>query len=358
MSGIKLISLTKKYGDVVAVRNVSFEIKSGELFFLLGPSGCGKTTILRLIAGLETPDSGDILFDNKSVCKIPPHRRNTALVFQNYALWPHMTVEQNVAYGLEERGVGKEEKKKRVMEALKMVHMAEYAERKPAQLSGGQQQRVALARALVIKPNVILLDEPLSNLDAKLRAEMRDEIRRIHQDTGITMVYVTHDQREALSMADTIAVINDGKIEQIGTPRELYRRPINRFVAEFLGRTNLFTGKITGRDEHGYGVISTRLGTFRARLLSEKFMDGEAAVCMVRPEWIKINDNTLPNVFRGRVKTSAFYGETEELEIETVEENVYVLIVNPERAYSRGEEVILSFSPEDALILNLTVKKV
>lgn len=351
MSGITLIGLSKRYGEVQAIKDVNLEIKSGELFFLLGPSGCGKTTILRLIAGLETPDAGDILFDNKSVSKIPPYKRNTALVFQNYALWPHMTVEENVAYGLEERGVKREEKKARVMQALKMVHMAEYAVRKPVQLSGGQQQRVALARALVIEPDVILLDEPLSNLDARLRVEMRHEIRRIHEETGITMVYVTHDQRESLSMADTIAVINEGRVEQVGTPRELYRMPINKFVAEFLGRANLFQGRIIGKDESGYGIIQTELGTFRAMLLSDAFKQDVSAVCMVRPECIRISGNT-QNVFGGKVKSSVFYGETEELDVETAVGSVHVLIMNPEKAYSIGDEVILSFLPVDALIIH------
>src|SRR5688572_19134182 len=236
-------NLTKKFGNTAALRNISLEIESQELFFLLGPSGCGKTTLLRTIAGFYQPDGGDLLFGGKSMAGVPPHQRNTGMVFQNYALWPHMTVAQNVAYGLEVRSVTAEEKKQRVAEALEIVRMEKYAARTPNQLSGGQQQRVALARALVIKPDVLLLDEPLSNLDAKLRLEMREEIRRIHAQTKITTIYVTHDQKEALSLATRMAVLRDGVVEQIGDPRTVYRVPANRFAADFIGETNWVSGE-------------------------------------------------------------------------------------------------------------------
>src|SRR5215813_419209 len=207
-------SLTKTFGKTVALKNISLEIHSQELFFLLGPSGCGKTTLLRTVAGFYQPDAGEVLFGDKSMKGVPPHRRNAGMVFQNYALWPHLSVAENVAYGLEVRSVPAAEKKQRVAEALAIVQMEAFADRTPNQLSGGQQQRVALARALVIKPDVLLLDEPLSNLDAKLRLEMREEIHRIHAQTRITTIYVTHDQKEALSLAGRMAVMRDGVVEQ------------------------------------------------------------------------------------------------------------------------------------------------
>ena len=245
MTAITLKGLTKRFGSTTAVDGVSLTIESGELFFLLGPSGCGKTTLLRMIAGFIEPTSGSVRFADRDVTLLPPNRRNTGMVFQSYALWPHMTVEENVAYGLNVRKVPATERNDRVMAALKSVHMDEYARRKPNQLSGGQQQRIALARALVIQPTVLLLDEPLSNLDAKLRLEMRWEIRRICSETKITTVYVTHDQKEALSMADNMAVLRAGKIAQIGPPRLLYERPNSRFVADFLGETNFLPAVIT-----------------------------------------------------------------------------------------------------------------
>ena len=275
MVGIGIRNITKRFGTAVAVDDVSLDIKKGELFFLLGPSGCGKTTILRMIAGFETPTSGEIFFDDRPIVDVPAHKRNTGLVFQNYALWPHMTVEQNVAYGLDERRIPKNEKADRVAEALKSVHMEDYGKRMSNQLSGGQQQRVALARALVIEPDVVLLDEPLSNLDARLRLQMRHEIRRIHDETGITMVYVTHDQKESLSMADNVAVMSMGHVEQLGPPRAIYRSPANRFVADFIGETNLIPGELleidgdngTRRDAAGriHGAHGLRTAEHRRR---------------------------------------------------------------------------------------------
>src|SRR5712691_3621321 len=241
---VSIQNLTKRFGATTALKGVSLEIDSQELFFLLGPSGCGKTTLLRLIAGFYQPDGGELFLGDKSMNGVPPHRRNTGMVFQNYALWPHLTVAENVAYGLDVRAVGAPEKQQRVAEALAIVRMEKYAERAPNQLSGGQQQRVALARALVIRPDVLLLDEPLSNLDAKLRLEMREEIRRIHARTQITTIYVTHDQKEALSLANRMAVLREGAIEQVGDPRTVYRAPANRFVADFIGETNWLKAEI------------------------------------------------------------------------------------------------------------------
>ena len=235
---IEIRNLTKRFGAATALDGVSLDIAPGELFFLLGPSGCGKTTLLRHIAGFYEPDEGAIRIGGEDVTRLPPHKRDTGMVFQSYALWPHMTLAENVAFGLRMRRVGKAETADRVRKALAAVKMEDKADRKPNQLSGGQQQRVALARALVVQPRCLLLDEPLSNLDAKLRLEMRGEIRRICKEAGLTAVYVTHDQKEALSIADRLAVMQAGRLEQVGAPLEVYRAPRNRFVASFIGETN------------------------------------------------------------------------------------------------------------------------
>src|SRR6201996_2795385 len=230
--------LIKTFGpEARVVDDVSFTIQPGEMFFLLGPSGCGKTTVLRMLAGFVEPDKGDILFDQKRMNGIAPQDRNTAMVFQNYAIWPHLSVHENVAYGPRARKLP--EMEKRVAEALRVARLEDLAQRKPAQLSGGQQQRVALARALAVDPGLILLDEPLSNLDARLRLELRGELKRIHAETRTTCLYVTHDQEEALSLADRIAVMNKGRIEQLGTPREIYEQPVNEFTARFMGELNI-----------------------------------------------------------------------------------------------------------------------
>ena len=232
--------LTKSFSPQTrVVDDVSFTVQPGEMFFLLGPSGCGKTTVLRMLAGFIRPDSGDILFDQKRMNDLPPQRRNTAMVFQNYAIWPHLTVGENVAYGPRARKLDEQSVKKRVADALRTVRLEDLAHRKAAQLSGGQQQRVALARALAVEPDVILFHEPLSNLDARLRLDLRGELQRIHRETGTTCLYVTHDQEEALSLANRVAVMNQGRIEQVGTPVDIYQRPANEFTARFMGEINV-----------------------------------------------------------------------------------------------------------------------
>ena len=248
MSEVTLKNLTKVYGSNTVVDHINLTVPDGTLTSILGPSGCGKTTTLRMIAGFEVPQDGDILFDDVSVAKTPVNKRGIGMVFQSYALFPHMTVYQNVAYGLEQQKVKGEELKTRVMDALKMVQMEEFASRKPRQLSGGQQQRVALARALVIRPRVLLLDECLSALDKKLRVEMQSELRRILEECGVTTFFVTHDQEEAMTLSDSIVVMNHGIIEQTGSPYEVYERPRNRFVASFLGKANFFGGKVLAVD--------------------------------------------------------------------------------------------------------------
>ena len=309
-SGIILHELTKNFSDVRAVDKINLDIEAGELFFLLGPSGCGKTTLLRCIAGFQIPDAGTIMIGDRDVTNLPAHLRNTGMVFQSYALWPHMTVAENVAFGLEMRKIGKTETLRQVQEALAMVQMLDRADYKPGQLSGGQQQRVALARALVIRPECLLLDEPLSNLDAKLRLDMRDEIRRICKSAGLTAVYVTHDQNEALSIADRIAILNDGRIQQLGTAQEIYRYPQNRFVAGFIGETNFIGGKIT-RVQTGTITVDTVLGSITCANNNPHLTPGSAITLSIRPEAIRLREipNDVPNVFSGTAFDMLYLGE-------------------------------------------------
>lgn len=244
MSKIVIKNAVKKYGDTVVIEGLNAEIPEGSLFTLLGPSGCGKTTLLRMIAGFNSIEGGEFFFDNTLINSLDPSKRNIGMVFQNYAIFPHLSVEDNIKFGLKQRKLPKEEIQKRTDHFLKLMQIEQYRSRMPAQLSGGQQQRVALARALAIQPDVLLMDEPLSNLDAKLRVDMRSVIRRIQKDVGITTVYVTHDQEEAMAISDFIAVMKDGKIQHLGTAKDIYRRPQNIFVAGFIGRSNLLPGCI------------------------------------------------------------------------------------------------------------------
>ena len=282
---IEVRGLGKQFGTVVALEDVSFRVAPGELFFVLGPSGCGKTTLLRILAGLETPDAGTVYFEGRDVAELDAHLRGAPMVFQSYALWPHLNVRQNVAFGLVERRVARDETNRRVGEALDTVGLSGLGERKPSQLSGGQQQRVVLARALVLNPGVVLLDEPLSNLDARLRHDMRQEIQRLHADTDITFVYVTHDQAEALSLADRIAVMNRGAICAVDTPRRLYHRPGDAFCADFLGQANLLpaTVRTTGGDDRI--EVTTALGPWRAICAGPAAPGpGDSVSVLVRPE--------------------------------------------------------------------------
>lgn len=247
MASVSLDHITKRFGKTVALDTIDLKIESGEIFFLLGPSGCGKSTLLRIIAGLHEPSGGRVMFDDRDVTNLPTEKRNAVMCFQSYALWPHMSVRENVRFGLNVRNVSTDEQKQRIDEVLRLVQMTEYADRKPNQLSGGQQQRVALARALAVKPDCLLLDEPLSNLDAKLRHETRVELKQLHQRLKATTVYVTHDQHEAMTLATQVVLMKDGEIIQVGTPLELYNRPVNRFAATFIGfpQINLMPGRLT-----------------------------------------------------------------------------------------------------------------
>ena len=307
---IGIEKVVKTFGAFTALKEVSVAIEPGELFFLLGPSGCGKTTLLRCIAGFHTPDAGRILIGERDVTSLPPYKRDTGMMFQSYALWPHMTLAENVAFGLEMRKVPKAEMRRRVMEALERVHLGDRAKKRPNQLSGGQQQRVALARALVIEPQCQLLDEPLSNLDAKLRLEMRGEIRRICKQVGLTAVYVTHDQKEALSIADRLAVMRDGVIEQIGTPEAVYRTPVNRFVAGFIGEGNFIEGHVEGTGAGG-ARVATAFGVFSAARVPAGIAAGERVALCVRPESVRFDRPAAdaPNVLRGRYQQSVYLGE-------------------------------------------------
>jgi iron(III) transport system ATP-binding protein len=306
---IEISKLVKVFGNgqaaARAVDGVDLAIEPGELFFLLGPSGCGKTTLLRMIAGFIDPTAGHIGFNGKDVTHAPPNKRNTGMVFQSYALWPHMTVAQNVAFGLNVRKITGEKQAQMVREALAAVQMDKYAERKPTQLSGGQQQRVALARAMVIKPDVLLLDEPLSNLDAKLRNDLRHEIRRICKASGITTVYVTHDQKEALSMADRIALMRDGKVVQLGPPRDLYRAPKSRFVAEFLGETNLLTAERTAPT-----TLRVEGGSFEATRLAQNHPKTKQILISIRPEASTLTPTGEPGTLEGSLLETTYLGET------------------------------------------------
>ena len=241
---VRLVDVVKTFDTTFALDSINLSVEKGELFFLLGPSGCGKTTCLRTIAGFYQPDSGELLFGDQLMNNIPPHKRNTGMVFQNYALWPHMTVAENIEYGLSLRKEDKSLRREKVLSALQTIQMEDYIDRPINKLSGGEQQRVALARALVIEPDVLLLDEPLSNMDAKLRLEMRNEIKRIHSQSNITAIYVTHDQSEALTMSNRIAVFDDGAVQQLSTPDILYEKPENAFVAQFIGENNKIKGKV------------------------------------------------------------------------------------------------------------------
>ena len=351
MVAVRLQNVTKRFDGVTAADDVSLDIPEGQLFFLLGPSGCGKTTLLRTIAGFEIPDSGKVFFDAKDVTDIPPHKRNTGMVFQNYALWPHMTVFDNVAYGLRVRALDRASVSRRALEALEMVRMSRERDRFPNQLSGGQQQRVALARALVIEPGCLLLDEPLSNLDAKLRLEMRAEIRRIHAETRVTTIYVTHDQKEALSMAERLAVLTDGRVVQVGRPGDVYRRPANDFVAAFVGETNLIPGKLREVDGQ-IALVDTDVALIRGALAHfPGARPGAACLVSVRPEDISLSQTPASsNSIQGRLLTYTFLGEVGQYVFAAKSHELKVLVAAPTGRFPNGQLLHLSFSQDRVLV--------
>jgi spermidine/putrescine ABC transporter ATP-binding subunit len=356
---VQLRNVGKHYGDHWVVRDVNLCVSGGEFYTFLGPCGCGKTTLLRIIAGFLRPDEGLVYLDNQLVNLVPPWRRGVGMVFQNYALWPHMTVFENVAFGLRERKVARGEIETRVAEALKQVDLTGTEKRRPSELSGGQQQRVALARTLVIQPRVLLLDEPLSNLDAKLRVEMRLALLKLQRDLKLTTIYVTHDQEEALTLSTRIAVIHGGRIAQEGKPREIYEQPADDFVAAFVGQSNLFSGKVTRREkselevELGDGVlIDVALPPAEAPPKA-----GARVVLSIRPEAIELHeDSGTPrehNRIKGEIVASAYQGSSIEYEVMAIGRTIKARTMNPKgkRLYQRGERVSVYFRAEDVVVV-------
>ena len=343
---IRLVDLEKRFGAVRAVDGVSIDIVSGEFFSLLGPSGCGKTTTLRMIGGFELPTAGRILLRDRDITMDPPDKRPVNMVFQSYALFPHLDVGGNVAFGLKRQHVEKTEITRRVGEALELVHLAGYERRKPHQLSGGQQQRVALARALVNRPTVLLLDEPLGALDLKLRRGLQLELKRIQVEVGITFVYVTHDQEEALTMSDRIAMMNQGKVEQLGTPEELYERPTTRFVADFIGTTNLLRGTV---DAGG----AVRLATGELAPCSVGALAaGSEVELSVRPESISLVPAEAIGAIRGSIEQAAYLGNTVSYQVRT-SGGLVVSVLAPKTGIRlpAGSDVAITWPAADALVL-------
>jgi iron(III) transport system ATP-binding protein len=347
MTSVRLENISKRFAATIALHEIDLEIRSGELFFLLGPSGCGKSTLLRLIAGLHEPTTGRIFFNDEDVTRLPTQKRNAVMCFQSYALWPHMSVRDNIRFGLDVRHIPADQRRRQIEQVLKLVQMQDLADRKPNQLSGGQQQRVALARALAVNPRCLLLDEPLSNLDAKLRHEMRGEIRRICKASGFTTIYVTHDQKEALSIADRIALLKDGQLVQIGTPADLYHHPRTSFVADFIGHTNLLAGRLV--EKNGVTArVETPAGTFTAACNGDL---PPHVIVGIRPEQMKLASasSSCPNRITGQTLETTFLGEASE----------HILLVNGQRLrfvstppiFDVPEQLTVEFEAGDVLLL-------
>jgi spermidine/putrescine transport system ATP-binding protein len=358
-SDVEIVDVTKRFGDVVAVDHMRLRIAHGEFYSLLGPSGCGKTTTLRMIAGFEQPTEGEIFLDGQPIAGVPPYRRNVNTVFQHYALFPHMNVAQNVGYGLRQRKVDKAEQARRVGEALELVRLGGYAERRVWEMSGGQQQRVALARALVNRPTVLLLDEPLGALDLKLRKEMQLELKALQREVGITFVYVTHDQEEALTMSDTIVVMRDGLIQQQGSPTELYERPVNQFVASFIGSSNFLTGTLSGApDAAGRAHVRTERGLVLSGSVTDQDATpaaGSEVTVAIRPERMTVLPATDAaadpspgwHEIRGVVHQGTYLGDQTEYRIET--DQAGEVIVRRQNAAGTGGA--LGAGPGDAVVV-------
>jgi spermidine/putrescine transport system ATP-binding protein len=365
---VEIIDVTKRFGEVTAVDAMSLTIARGSFYSLLGPSGCGKTTTLRMIAGFEQPSEGEILLAGVPIAGVPPFKRNVNTVFQHYALFPHMDVAQNVGYGLRQRKVGRAEEQRRASEALALVRLGGYEKRRTWELSGGQQQRVALARALVNRPTVLLLDEPLGALDLKLRKEMQLELKALQREVGITFVYVTHDQEEALTMSDVIVVMRDGRIQQMGGPTELYERPVNRFVADFIGTSNFLTGTIAGFDPATrFATVTTDRGlSIRGRVTDAAAIPvaGDAVTIATRPERLEAvpADGPTPPTdgwtsVQGRIHQGTYLGDQTEFRVQT--DQAGELIVRRQNAtgaaasagMSPGDPVIVRWREEANLVL-------
>lgn len=358
---INIENVVKKYGDLTIIPDLSLNIKNGEFFTLLGPSGCGKTTLLRMIAGFNSIEGGKIKFDDTVVNDIPTQKRNIGMVFQSYAIFPHLTVRQNVEYGLKIKKVGKNELMKKVDEILKIVKIEEYQDRLPEKLSGGQQQRVALARAIVIHPEVLLMDEPLSNLDAKLRIEMRTAIRDVQHQIGISTVYVTHDQEEALAISDRIAVMNKGVINQIGTPKDIYARPYNAFVSTFIGHSNLFYAKAK-KNNNGYTLVFRNNYTVDMDNLVDEVADGEDVVVSIRPEEFRperdgMKCKILSRTFLGKY-TNYFLGFDDGIVLDNQPSIEYSQDLGHfENIFDEGEEIYLQANPKKINVFTADLSK-
>ena len=360
MVSLSFHNIRKQFDSTVVVKDLSLDVREGELFFLLGPSGCGKTTCLRMVAGFYQPDGGTLQFGERTMNEVPPHKRNTGMVFQNYALWPHLTAHGNVEYGLKVRKIKNPQRAQMVKNALEMVRLDGLGDRYPSQMSGGQQQRVALARALVIRPDILLLDEPLSNLDAQLRLEMRAEIKRLHGETGTTALYVTHDQEEALSIADRVAVLKDGDLMQVGPPRELYRHPVSKFVAEFIGETNFLPGKISGVEAEALRV-ETPAGLISAARPAGHWEIGQTAWCSIRPESWRLEGDATMNQLGAQLEDAMYLGQNEQLRARLVggapqsgEEwrMVKIAVPNPTAQPPQvGGQLTLFCAPDDVVVV-------
>jgi putative spermidine/putrescine transport system ATP-binding protein len=353
-ASVQLLDLRKVYGGVVALDTLSLEVKQGEFVTLLGPSGSGKTTTLMMIAGFEEPSAGEIRVGGQPVTNRPPHRRNIGVVFQSYALFPHMTVAANVAYPLRMRGVGRDEVRRRVAAALDLVQLGGYGERHPARISGGQQQRVALARALVFEPPLLLMDEPLGALDKKLREDLQLEITRIHREVGVTFIYVTHDQSEALTMSDRIAVMRGGRLEQYGGAEELYERPATRFVAEFVGEATLLAARVESAGADG-AVLALDAGGARLATRRADLAPGARVTAVVRPEKARLVDGDAgANVFPAVVKDAMYLGDTTKYWVAT-EGGATLVLKGQSRAdtlrSAKGDPVRVAIDARDVIVV-------
>jgi iron(III) transport system ATP-binding protein len=345
---VKFENITKKFNETVAVDNVSCNFEAGTLTTLLGPSGCGKTTSLRIIAGLERATNGKILVDNEDVTLLPATDRDVSMVFQSYALFPHMSVIENVSYGLKMINVNKEEYIEKALETLKLVNLEGYENRMPSELSGGQQQRVAVARAIVLKPKVLLFDEPLSNLDAKLRRQVREDIREIQQKLGVTTIYVTHDQEEALAISDKVIVMNKAVIAQEGSPKDLYNFPKNKFVANFIGDANDVTAEIINKQSNTYDL---KLAEMNVKIEINKDLNDKVSLAL-RPEKIKINRTNNENCIHASIKSASFVGSSYQYILSSKIGELYVVSGDTTDIFKVGEEVFLSIDEKDIKILN------
>lgn len=358
MPGVRLEGLTKRFGKTVAIENINLEIEDGEILTFLGPSGCGKTTTLRCIAGLLLPDEGDVYLGDERVTDLPPEKRKLGLVFQNYALWPHMTVFQNLAFGLELRRVPKAEIWRRMEDALALVRLSGLHERYPRQLSGGQQQRVALARALVLEPKLLLLDEPLSNLDAQLREEMRFELRELQKNLGITSVYVTHDQAEALVLSDRIAILQAGRLVQVAPPSEIYSRPGNRFVAGFVGLSSFMEGTVVQLTETpGQVIVKTEDG-IEIRARADGHQLHQTVTVAIRPEHIQVHAHRTAeaasqlNILQGTVQRSAYLGDVIDYRVQ-VGQWVLRTHTDTDMVLREGDSVFLTVAPDQITLVGV-----